>query len=123
MAFSRSTVSLKTNQLSGRHKENAMQQFIEKYREQILGTLSSFDRLVFRGSLRSLHIHQRDHSRQVLVARGMEEYLWRNQILFKHYGQHVKRVAWQPSTESATGRYAPSAPWNRARRLTTSSRG
>jgi hypothetical protein len=29
-----------------------MQQFIEKYGEQIQGVVSGFDRLVFRGSLR-----------------------------------------------------------------------
>ena len=32
-----------------------MQQFIEKYREQITGVLSGFDRLVFRGTLRRLN--------------------------------------------------------------------
>jgi hypothetical protein len=28
-----------------------------------------------------------------MVAEGMEQYLWRNQILFKDYAQHVKRVS------------------------------
>jgi len=32
-----------------------MQQFIEKYRDQITGVLSGFDRLVFRGTLRRLN--------------------------------------------------------------------
>ncbi|MEK7404364.1 MAG: hypothetical protein AAB225_04585 [Acidobacteriota bacterium] len=32
-----------------------MQDFINKYRDQINGTLSGFDRLVFRGSLRRLN--------------------------------------------------------------------
>jgi hypothetical protein len=32
-----------------------MQQFVEKYREEILGTLSGFDRLVFRATPRRLH--------------------------------------------------------------------
>jgi hypothetical protein len=32
-----------------------MQQFIEKYADQITGTLTGFDRLVFRGSLRKLN--------------------------------------------------------------------
>jgi hypothetical protein len=31
-----------------------MKQFIEKYRDQVTGVLSGFDRLVFRGSLRRL---------------------------------------------------------------------
>src|SRR5258708_33688613 len=33
-------------------RENAMQQFIEKYGSQILGVLTGWDRLVLRGSLR-----------------------------------------------------------------------
>jgi hypothetical protein len=32
-----------------------MQEFIKKYRDQINGVLSGFDRLVFRGSLRRLN--------------------------------------------------------------------
>ena len=32
-----------------------MQDFIKKYRDQINGTLSGFDRLVLRGTLRRLH--------------------------------------------------------------------
>ena len=32
-----------------------MQQFIEKYRDEITGTLTGFDRLVFRGSPRRLN--------------------------------------------------------------------
>ena len=31
-----------------------MQQFIKKFKDQITGTLSGFDRLVFRGALRRL---------------------------------------------------------------------
>jgi hypothetical protein len=38
-----------------RHEENAMQQFIEKYHDQIMGVVAGFDRLVFRGSLRRLN--------------------------------------------------------------------
>jgi hypothetical protein len=79
------------NQAHG--KENAMQQFIEKYREQIRGVLSGFDRLVFRGSLRRLNASFLDPTRQVIVAKGMEEYCWQNQVLFKHYADHVRRVS------------------------------
>jgi len=70
-----------------------MQQFIEKYREQIVGRLSGFDRLVFRGSLRRLNASFYDATRQVVVAKGMEEYCWQNQILFKNYGDHVRRMS------------------------------
>src|SRR5258708_20642075 len=36
-------------------RENAMQQFIEKYGSQIQGVLTGWDRLVLRGSLRRLN--------------------------------------------------------------------
>jgi hypothetical protein len=39
-----------------------MEQFINKYREEIHGTLSGFDRLVFRGSLRRLHYGRWDRN-------------------------------------------------------------
>jgi hypothetical protein len=70
-----------------------MEQFIEKYREQITGVLSGFDRVVFRGALRRLNNGFRDSSLNAVVAQGMEEYLWQNEILFKDYQDHVKRVS------------------------------
>ena len=70
-----------------------MQQFIDKYREQIVGTLSGFDRLVFRGCLRRLNASFWDASRQVMVAKGMEEYCWQNEILFKNYADYVRRTS------------------------------
>ena len=51
-----------------------MQQFIDKYREQINGVLTGFDRLVFRGSLRRLNYGCCDQGLQSLVAQGMEQY-------------------------------------------------
>ena len=70
-----------------------MQQFIEKYQEQITGVLSGFDRLVLHGTLPRLNFSFFDPERQVVVARGMEEYGWQNKVLFKHYGDHVRRVS------------------------------
>jgi hypothetical protein len=70
-----------------------MQQFIEKYRGEILGTLSGFDRLVFRATPRRLNTLQWDPLRKMMVAKGMEEYLWQNKIHFKDFGTHVKRVS------------------------------
>ena len=69
-----------------------MKQFIEKYQDQIVGNLSGFDRLVFRAAPRRLNITYWDASRQIVVAKGMEEYLWQNQIPFKDFGAHVKLV-------------------------------
>jgi len=58
-----------------------MQEFIAKHQDKIAGTLSGFDRLVFRGHLRSI-----GH------PRGMMTYLWFNQILLKDFGDHVADV-------------------------------
>jgi hypothetical protein len=46
------------------------------------GTLSGFDRLVFRGTLRSIAHDE-----------GMKRYLWANQILLKDFGSHVEKVS------------------------------
>ncbi len=60
-----------------------MQQFIEKYREEILGSLSGFDRLVFRAAPRRLQQSYWDAGRQIRVAKGMQEYLWQNEIILR----------------------------------------
>jgi hypothetical protein len=70
-----------------------MQQFIDKYASQIQGVLTGFDRLVLRGSLRSLNFGLWDGNLKAFVAKGMENYLWQNKILFKDYLQHVKRTS------------------------------
>jgi len=70
-----------------------MNQFIEKYRQEIIGTLSGFDRLVFRASPRRLNRCCWDANRQILVAKGMEEYLWQNKIRFKDFGDHVQQIS------------------------------
>lgn len=72
-----------------------MQQFNEKYKDQILGELSGFDRLVFRGSLRRLNYGYWDPNLGAMVASGMEEYLWQNHIRFKDYAQCVKKTSEQ----------------------------
>ncbi len=59
-----------------------MKQFIARFENQIQGTLSGFDRVVFRGSLRRLTHPQ-----------GMKMYLIQNGILCKQYQDHVKRVS------------------------------
>jgi hypothetical protein len=55
-----------------------------------VGSLSGFDRVVFRGSPRRLHDGRWDQGLKVFVAHGMEQYLWQNGILFKNYQDHVK---------------------------------
>jgi hypothetical protein len=74
-------------------QENAMKQFIEKYKDEIVGVLNGFDRLVFRGSLRRLNYGFWDRQLSATVAKGMEEYLRQNRILFKDYEKHVKKIS------------------------------
>ena len=59
-----------------------MQQFIAKFKNDIQGVLSGFDRVLFRGSLRRL-----------THPLGMEWYLGENNLLFKQYEDHVKAVS------------------------------
>jgi hypothetical protein len=61
---------------------NAMKQFIAKFESQIQGTLSGFDRVLFRGSLRRL-----------THGEGMKMYLIRNGLLCKQFGDHVKKAS------------------------------
>jgi hypothetical protein len=77
-----------------------MQQFIEKYGDQIQGVVTGWDRLVLRGSVRRLNYGWWDEGLQGFVARGMEEYLWQNKLLFKDYLQHVKQASEQVKSRS-----------------------
>ena len=77
-----------------------MQELINKYRDQINGVLSGFDRLVLRGTLRRLNYGYWDQKLESVVGQGMEQYLWQNQVLFKDYLDHVKRVSRQVKQES-----------------------
>jgi len=58
-----------------------MERFIQKYNENIIGVLSGWDRLVFRGTLRSL-----------VPICGMMHFLWRMGVLLKGFGDYVERV-------------------------------
>ena len=55
-----------------------MKLFVQKHSETIMGNLSGFDRLVFRGTLRSL-----------AYPEGMRSYLSRSGILLKDFSGHV----------------------------------
>ncbi|MGC8761650.1 MAG: hypothetical protein ACP5UT_17395 [Bryobacteraceae bacterium] len=69
-----------------------MHEFIAKHQDQITGSLSGFDRLVFRGTLRSIAHDE-----------GMKRYLWANQVLLKDFGSHVERVSRQLKEASLAG--------------------
>ena len=59
-----------------------MREFIAKHRDKITAVLSGFDRLVFRGTLRSIGFPD-----------GMRHYLHANDVLLKDFGSHVERVS------------------------------
>ena len=59
-----------------------MHEFIARHKDQIVGTLSGFDRLVFRGTLRSIS-----------YVDGMQAYLNSNGVLLKDFETHVKAVS------------------------------
>src|SRR5450759_3572344 len=59
-----------------------MNKFIAKFADQIQGTVSGFDRLVFRGTLR-----------RIVYETGMKSYLWQNQVLLKEFGKHVEQTS------------------------------
>ena len=59
-----------------------MKEFIAKHRDEIAGVLSGFDRLIFRGTLRSL----------AHVA-GMQTYLTMNKVLLKDFSRHGQQVS------------------------------
>src|SRR6266446_1372453 len=69
------------NTASG-EEQSAMKEFIAKHRNEIAGVLSGFDRLIFRGTLRSL----------AHVA-GMQTYLAMNKILLKDFARHVQHIS------------------------------
>ncbi len=58
-----------------------MNQFIQKYDEEVTGTLSGWDRVVFRGSLRML-----------CFVDGMMGYLSRVGVLLKDFGEHAQAI-------------------------------
>jgi len=59
-----------------------MERFIQKHTDDVIGTLSGFDRLVLRGTLRAL-----------AVTSGMMDFLWRVGVLLKDFGQFVQAVS------------------------------
>ena len=61
-----------------------MEQFIQHYGKDIIGHLSGFDRLVLRGTLRTL-----------AVKNGMFHYLWQVKVLLKDFGKFVQEKSAQ----------------------------
>lgn len=59
-----------------------MERFIERYQDRILGVLSGFDRMLFRGTLRSLS-----------YVSGMDFFLASQGILYKDFGAFVDKLS------------------------------
>jgi hypothetical protein len=59
-----------------------MERFIERYQDRILGVLSGFDRMLFRGTLRSLS-----------YVNGMEIFLSCQGVLYKDLGAFVDKLS------------------------------
>jgi len=62
-------------------KENAVKTFIQKHEKDVMGSLSGFDRLVFRGTLRRLSFGE-----------GMASYLSFAGVLLKDFANFVLQV-------------------------------
>ena len=58
-----------------------MEAFLNRHAGAVIGVLSGFDRLVFRGTLRVLAHHL-----------GMKAYLWAVQVLLKDFASHAEAV-------------------------------
>jgi hypothetical protein len=58
-----------------------MKSFLHKHAAFVIGVLSGFDRLVFRGSLL-----------EICYAAGMRRYLSQASVLLKEFGAHVDEV-------------------------------
>ena len=61
-----------------------MEAFLSKHANAVIGVLSGFDRLVFRGTLRML-AHRS----------GMAAYLWAARVLLKDFGNHAEGLTRQ----------------------------
>jgi len=61
-----------------------MKRFIQRFSDKIIGVLSGFDRLVFRGSLR-----------RVAFPEGLMSLLWHKQVLLKDFEAYVTSVTEQ----------------------------
>lgn len=59
-----------------------MERFIERHQGQIVGVLSGFDRLLFRGSLRSIS-----------YVKGMDAFLASQDVLYKDFGRFARRLS------------------------------
>jgi len=59
-----------------------MKRFLERYRDRITGTLEGFDRVLFRGTLRSIaHVN------------GLQTFLYSHRVLMKDFGNYAESLS------------------------------
>jgi hypothetical protein len=83
-----------------------MQQFIQKLGNRLVGTLSGFDRLRFRGTLLLL-----------TSEGGMSEFLWRSNVLLKNFKTYVEGITGR--VRQASERLAAQSPHRKIEYLRT----
>jgi hypothetical protein len=66
-----------------------MNSFVQRHASSVIGVLSGFDRLLFRGTLRML-----------ATAKGLMGYLWSTQTLLKNFGQWSEQLTAKVREES-----------------------
>ena len=59
-----------------------MKRFLERHHGRISGTLSGFDRVLFRGTLRS-----------IAYVKGLEVSLYSQHVLFKDFGRYAESLS------------------------------
>ncbi len=58
-----------------------MERFLKRYQDRIVGTIAGFDRILFRGSLRSLAYRE-----------GMDQFLSSQSVLYKDFGAYAEKI-------------------------------
>ncbi len=76
-----------------------MKRFIQRFSDKIIGVLNGFDRLVLRGTLRS-----------IVYPRGMKGFLWHRQVLLKDFGRYVEETTQQLRDASCAAALAQKRP-------------
>jgi hypothetical protein len=59
-----------------------MERFLKRHQDRIKGTLSGFDRVLFRGCLRSLS-----------YCKGMDKFLGSQRVLYKDFAQFAEKLS------------------------------
>ena len=66
-----------------------MERFLHRHADRVIGVLSGFDRILFRGTLRSLSYVQ-----------GMDKFLGSQRVLHKDFAAFAQRLSDQVKTQA-----------------------